>query len=121
MNADTPQIWIGEGPVLLDFADHIATITLNRPDASNGMNISLMKALHQAVLRCHSEAGVRVVHLRGAGRNFCAGGDVHEFASKGEGLGDFLREVTAWMQLARSEERRVGKECVSTCRSRWRA
>src|SRR3546814_11815342 len=102
MNADTPQIWIGEGPVLLDFADHIATITLNRPDASNGMNISLMKALHQAVLRCHSEAGVRVVHLRGAGRNFCAGGDVPEFASKG-----------------RSEDRRVGKECVSTCRSRW--
>src|SRR3546814_269428 len=100
MNADTPQIWIGEGPVLLDFADHIATITLNRPDASNGMNISLMKALHQAVLRCHSEAGVRVVHLRGAGRNFCAGGDVHEFASKGEGLGDFLREVTAWLQMA---------------------
>src|SRR3546814_14853323 len=98
------------------------------------MNISLMKALHQAVLRCHSEAGVRVVHLRGAGRNFCAGGDVHEFASKGEGLGDFLREVTAWLQMAvgalirlnavvvaevRSEERRVGKECVSTCRSRW--
>src|SRR3546814_5424640 len=74
--------------------------TLNRPDASNGMNISLMKALHQAVLRCHSEAGVRVVHLRGAGRNFCAGGDVHEFASKGEGLGDFLREVTAWLQMA---------------------
>src|SRR3546814_20040707 len=64
------------------------------------MNISLMKALHQAVLRCHSEAGVRVVHLRGAGRNFCAGGDVHEFASKGEGLGDFLREVTAWLQMA---------------------
>lgn len=100
MNDTTPQSWIGEGPVLLDFADHVATITLNRPDASNGMNLDLMKGLHAAIMRCHREPAVRVVHLRGAGKNFCAGGDVHEFASYGEGLGDFLREVTAWLQMA---------------------
>lgn len=100
MSKAEPQVWMGEGPVLLAFADHIANLTLNRPDASNGMNISLMKGLHEAVMRCHREAGVRVVHLRGAGKNFCAGGDVREFAAKGEGLGDFLREVTAWLQMA---------------------
>jgi 2-(1,2-epoxy-1,2-dihydrophenyl)acetyl-CoA isomerase len=94
------QSWIADGPVLLDFADGIATITLNRPEAANGMNIALMQALHGAVMRCHREADVRVVHLRGAGRNFCAGGDVREFAAMGEGLGDFLREVTAWLQMA---------------------
>jgi len=94
------QNWIAEGPVVLEFADHVATITLNRPEASNGLNLDVMKALHEAVMRCHREPGVRVVHLRGAGRNFCAGGDVHEFASMGEGLGDFLREVTAWLQIA---------------------
>jgi len=94
------QKWIAEGPVVLEFADHVATITLNRPEASNGLNLDLMKALHEAVMRCHRETGVRVVHLRGAGRNFCAGGDIHEFASMGEGLGDFLREVTAWLQMA---------------------
>jgi 2-(1,2-epoxy-1,2-dihydrophenyl)acetyl-CoA isomerase len=91
---------MGGGPVLLAYSDYIATITLNRPEASNGMNISLMKALHEAVMRCHREPEVRVVHLRGAGRNFCAGGDVHEFAAQGVGLGDFLREVTAWLQMA---------------------
>lgn len=92
--------WIADGPVLLSFADHVATITLNRPEAANGLNIDVMKALHRAVMRCHREPGVRVVHLRGAGKNFCAGGDVREFAAKGEELGDFLREVTAWLQMA---------------------
>ncbi|WP_370207913.1 enoyl-CoA hydratase/isomerase family protein [Pararhodobacter marinus] len=92
--------WISEGPVLLSFDAGVATVTLNRPEAANGMNIAFMQALHAAVMRCHREPGVRVVHLRGAGRNFCAGGDVREFASMGEGLGDFLREVTAWLQMA---------------------
>lgn len=96
----TPEVWIGEGPVLLDYADGIATLTLNRPDAANGMNIELMQALYRALMRCHRAPDVRVVHLRGAGTNFCAGGDVREFASKGEGLGDFLREVTAYLQVA---------------------
>lgn len=100
MTQTEQQVWIGEGPVLLSFADHVATITLNRPEAANGMNIDFMKALHQAVMRCHREPGVRVVHVRGAGKNFCAGGDVREFAAKGEELGDFLREVTAWLQMA---------------------
>lgn len=92
--------WITEGPVLLDFSQRVATLTLNRPDASNGMNIALMRALHGAVMRCHGDPRVRVVHLRGVGPNFCAGGDVREFASKGEQLGDFLREVTAYLQMA---------------------
>src|SRR5216683_2805295 len=102
MTSDTAMVesWIAEGPVLLSFSQHVATLTLNRPDASNGMNITLMRALHVAVMRCHSDPRVRVVHLRGSGPNFCAGGDVREFASKGEQLGDFLREVTAYLQMA---------------------
>jgi 2-(1,2-epoxy-1,2-dihydrophenyl)acetyl-CoA isomerase len=64
------------------------------------MNIELMRALYQAIMRCHSDPRIRVVHLRGAGKNFCAGGDVREFAAKGEGLGDFLREVTAYLQIS---------------------
>lgn len=100
MNLNNPEVWIDDGPVLLDYADHVARITLNRPGAANGMNIEFMKALHEAVMRCHREPDVRVVLLRGAGKNFSAGGDVREFASKGEGLGDFLREVTARLQIA---------------------
>lgn len=92
--------WIADGPVLLAFAEGVATLTLNRPDASNGMNIALMQALHRAVMMCHRDPRIRVVLLRGAGPNFCAGGDVREFAGMGEGLGDFLKEVTAYLQMA---------------------
>lgn len=95
-----PEHWITEGPVLLDYADGIAFMTLNRPESANGMNVEFMKAFHAAAMECHKRPGVRVVLLRGAGRNFCAGGDVREFASKGDGIGDYMREVTAYLQAA---------------------
>lgn len=98
--ASSPVLLIGEGPVLLDFAEGVATLTLNRPEVSNGMSLDFMEALHAAVLQCHRHPGVRVVHLRGAGPNFCAGGDVGEFASKGEKLGEFMKPVTAVLQAA---------------------
>lgn len=91
---------ISEGLVLLRIEDGIAHLTLNRPDASNGMNVEFLKALCDAIMRCHGEAGVRVVLLHGNGKNFCAGGDVHTFASKGEHMPDYLRMATAWLQNA---------------------
>ncbi|HWJ82460.1 MAG TPA: enoyl-CoA hydratase-related protein [Nocardioides sp.] len=93
---------VDSGPVLLDVEDGIARIRLNRPDASNAVDVPLLQALHAAALRCHAEPGVRVVVLSGEGRNFCAGGDVKTFAAKGEQLPDYLREATAWLQLATS-------------------
>lgn len=94
---------IDSGPVLLDLdEDGVARIRLNRPDASNGMNVEFLTALHDAVLRCHGEPRVRAVILSGEGPNFCAGGDVRTFASKGDALPDYLREATAWLQLAAS-------------------
>lgn len=96
----SPEHWITEGPVLLDYADGIAFMTLNRPESANGMNVEFMKAFHSAAMECHKRPDVRVVLLRGAGRNFCAGGDVREFASKGDGIGDYMREVTAYLQAA---------------------
>ena len=95
-----PEKWIDDGPVLLDFADGIARMTLNRPQSANGMNLGLMKALHEAAMECHRRPGVRVVLLRGAGKNFCAGGDVREFAAMGDGIGDYMREVTSYLQAA---------------------
>ena len=88
-------------PVTLDVGDDgVAQLRLNRPDASNGLNVELLKALHEAILRCHADESVRVVSLSGAGRNFCAGGDVRTFESKGAELPAYLREATAWLQLA---------------------
>ncbi|MDX6234258.1 MAG: 2-(1,2-epoxy,2-dihydrophenyl)acetyl-CoA isomerase [Nocardioidaceae bacterium] len=93
---------VTEGPVLLDVTDGIAHLRLNRPEASNGVDADSLRALHAAILLCHADPAVRVVVLSGEGRNFCAGGDVKTFASKGEALPDYLREATAWLQLATS-------------------
>jgi 2-(1,2-epoxy-1,2-dihydrophenyl)acetyl-CoA isomerase len=92
-----------DAPVLLDIDDTgIARLQLNRPDAANGLNVEILKALHEALLRCHADPAVRVVRLSGAGKNFCAGGDIHTFESKGAALPDYLREATTWLQLAAS-------------------
>ncbi|MBK1787298.1 enoyl-CoA hydratase/isomerase family protein [Prauserella cavernicola] len=92
---------IASGPVLLELdSDGVARLRLNRPDAANGMNMDLLQALHAAIMRVHGEPGVRAVILSGEGPHFCAGGDVRDFASKGEGLPDYLREATAWLQIA---------------------
>lgn len=86
--------------VLLDVDDTgVARLQLNRPDISNGLNVDTLRALHEAVLRCHADPDIRVVRFSGAGKNFCAGGDIHTFESKGAGLPDYLREATAWLQL----------------------
>lgn len=94
---------IESGPVLLDLEpDGVARLRLNRPEAANGMNVEFLRALHDAVLRCHGEPRLRAVILSGEGSNFCAGGDVRTFASKGAALPDYLREATTWLQTATS-------------------
>lgn len=91
---------IESGPVLAELDDHgIVRLRLNRPDAANGMNVEFLRALHDAVLHVHGEPRARVVVLSGEGKNFCAGGDVRTFASKGEQLPDYLREATSWLQI----------------------
>ncbi len=94
---------ISSGPVLLDLEDGgLARLRLNRPEASNGMDVTLLRALHEALIRCHREPGVRALLVTGEGPHFCAGGDVKTFASHGERLPDYLREATAWLQIAAS-------------------
>ena len=91
---------IDKGPVLLDIADGIARLRLNRPDAANGMSAELLSALCDAIMVCHGQPDLRVLLLSGEGTNFCAGGDVRAFASKGEKLPDYIRQATAYLQNA---------------------
>jgi 2-(1,2-epoxy-1,2-dihydrophenyl)acetyl-CoA isomerase len=91
---------IDKGPVLLDIADGIARLRLNRPDAANGMSAELLSALCDAIMVCHGQADLRVLLLSGEGTNFSAGGDVRAFASKGEKLPDYIRQATAYLQNA---------------------
>src|SRR3954463_5106979 len=99
--------------VLLDIDGGVAHLRLNRPEASNGLNVPLLKALYDALMRVHGDPRVRSVLLTGEGPHFCAGGDVRTFASKGEALPDYLREATTWLQICASALMRMEAPVVA--------
>ena len=89
---------VPEGHVLVDFRDGVAHVRLNRPEASNAIDVPFVRALYDALMIVHGDRRVRAVLLTGEGPHFCAGGDVKTFESKGERLPDYLREATSWLQ-----------------------
>lgn len=62
--------------VLVDLADGVLTLTLNRPDKLNAFNEDMHLALRAGFQRAHDDAEVRAVLLTGAGRGFSAGQDL---------------------------------------------
>src|SRR5260370_32054904 len=74
--SDTAQPALG-GPVLLEGKhEGIATLVLNRPERLNALNNELAIALNEALGRIAEDDAVHVVVITGAGRAFCAGGDL---------------------------------------------
>ncbi|MBM3490683.1 MAG: enoyl-CoA hydratase [Alphaproteobacteria bacterium] len=65
--------------VLLDVADSIATLTLNRPAALNALNQEMRAALIARLAEVEADDRVRCVILRGAGEHFMSGGDIKSF------------------------------------------
>src|SRR5437870_128331 len=65
--------------VLYDVDARVATITLDRPERLNAYDVAMRDELAGALAAADDDPGVRVVVLRGAGRAFCAGGDLREF------------------------------------------
>src|SRR5512133_2790717 len=62
-------------PILFDVHDRIATLTLNRPDRLNALIPEMKEGFEEALAKA-AEPGVKALFLRGAGRAFCAGGDL---------------------------------------------
>ena len=65
-----------DSPILSERQDHLAIITLNRPDRLNALSGPVMDALRTALQEAAVDHRVRAVLLRAAGRGFCAGGDI---------------------------------------------
>ncbi len=63
---------------LYEVQDHIATITLNRPEVLNAITLDIYAQLRDLFEALRYDDDVRVVVLTGSGRAFCAGGDVHQ-------------------------------------------
>ncbi len=65
-------------PVLVEVAAGVATVTLNRPDAMNSLDVATKEALLAAVRQVADDPAVRCVVLTGSGRAFCVGQDLKE-------------------------------------------
>ncbi len=64
----------------LDNANHVATITLNRPDVFNAFNNELSYEMQDALKQVKKDPSVRVVVITGAGKAFCSGQDLKDIA-----------------------------------------
>jgi 2-(1,2-epoxy-1,2-dihydrophenyl)acetyl-CoA isomerase len=64
--------------VRYEVVDAVATVTLNRTDSLNSMNVELLDDLVSALGRVQGDEAVRVVVLTGAGRGFCSGADLSQ-------------------------------------------
>ena len=69
----------------IDKDGQVATVTLNRPDKHNAVNLDMFSALIEAGNTLGSDRSVRAIVLAGEGASFCAGIDLSVF--QGEGLG----------------------------------
>src|SRR6202047_771576 len=71
----------------VEVADRVATITINRPEALNAVNNVVHHELEQIWLDVRADHDVNAIILTGAGRAFCAGGDVKGMAGGRRGRG----------------------------------
>jgi enoyl-CoA hydratase len=72
--------------VTYDVADHVARITLNRPERGNAINSALVSGLSACVERADLDPAVRVILLAGAGKGFCGGYDLSGAEGPGESM-----------------------------------
>jgi enoyl-CoA hydratase/carnithine racemase len=75
-----------EERVRVEVADHVATVTLSRPDKHNALDDAMFTAIVEAAGRIAREPGVRAVVLHGEGKSFCSGLDLMGMMSAGAGI-----------------------------------
>ena len=96
--------------------DRVATITLNRPERLNAINLAMPGEIRRAVETAEADRNVHVIVLKGAGKGFCGGYDLVEFAET-EG------EVTGLQEMPWDPTVDYGfmKRCTDDFMALWRA
>src|SRR5256712_1761830 len=98
--------------LILERRDGVATITLNRPDAFNALTLGLGRELFHAALEVDEDPSVCCVVVTGAGKAFCAGGDVKDFADNLPRIGALVKELTTYLHGAVSRFARSDKPVI---------
>src|SRR5437764_2522031 len=95
---------MAEDRVSVQIADHVATVTLSRPEKHNALDLPMFEAIIAAAEQVAGESGVRAVVLHGEGPSFCSGLDFASVMAAGDGLGGMLEPgrgpVPNWFQRA---------------------
>lgn len=103
---------MGFETLLYNVRDGIATITLNRPESYNALNLTMGRELFQATLTADEDRSVRCIVVTGAGSAFCAGGDVKTFAANPDRIGIVIKELTTYLHAVVSRLARTPKPVV---------
>jgi methylglutaconyl-CoA hydratase len=104
--------------VLVQVSGGVLTATLNRPDKRNAIDTPMIDALLAALERADLDAGVRVVAVRGAGPDFCAGMDLHELLASADHTLDQNRHAALHFAEVFLRMRRLPKPIVALVHGR---
>ncbi len=77
---------MADEPVLIEVAEQIATITLNRPEVRNALSSDMLRLLTDHLRAAEADDGIDVIILTGADPAFCAGLDLNELGSSADNL-----------------------------------
>lgn len=89
-----------EQPLLVENVDGVATLTLNRPQQKNALNMPMRDALREAVQQIRADRTVRAVVLRGAGTDFCSGGDIRAMnVTEAEAGRNRMDDLHGWLSM----------------------
>ncbi len=99
--------------VRLERENGVARLTLDRPDVGNAVDIPMARAFMEAAIALDEDDTVRCILLSGAGRLFCAGGDVAAFSGAGDALPAFLKEITTYLHSGIARLMRTAKPVVT--------
>src|SRR5262245_16670216 len=84
-------------PILLDVSDGVATVTLNRPDAKNSLNLDALEQLFNVLGNCEDREDIGAVVITGQGDAFCAGVNLKGYElNDREQLRAGFREIAMW-------------------------
>lgn len=112
--AATPVEQIQSSPLVTDCQQNILTITLNRPRVLNAIDLEMVEQFLRCLLAAAKNPTVRAIVLTGAGRAFCAGGDL-KFAHQvnPETPGDSFLALTSTLHVCIEEIREMSKPVIA--------
>ena len=98
--------------LIYEVADNVATITFNTPKAANAMSPLGAREFRAVAETADDDADVRAVVLTGAGKMFCAGGDLGSFAEAGGGARRLIMEMAGDLHMGLSRLSRTSAPVI---------